>query len=197
MVSGWVDLDLIIYFPNSDQFTARQMYEGVESRLKDLNYKTVRHNVAIRLAYDGFHVDVVPGRALDAIFYRANLYASERDTTKLTSLKAHIDLIRKGGNQDVVKVLKLWKRQRGLPIGSFVLELATISGLYGNRDQTWRAEFGRFFEWLQFHFSKARLVDPANSNNVVSDDLSALDKLRVQSAAALARSQGDWRRIVT
>lgn len=197
MISGGYDLDLVVYFQPTDQFTVRQIYEGVEARLQQLNYRTVRHNVAVRLPYKGFHVDVVPGRTLDNSFRYANLYASERNSTKQTSLKAHIDLIRDGSDQDVVKVLKIWKRQHDVPLRSFVLELATVSGLYGNQDQTLEGRVWKVLGWLSQHFATARLVDPANTNNVVSDDVPALDRRAVQSAAAFARTQREWAVIVS
>jgi hypothetical protein len=197
MIGGGYDLDLVVYFAPADQFTVRQIYEGVETRLQSLKYRTFRHNVAIRLPYEGFHVDVVPGRALDNTFRYANLYASEGNTTKQTSLKAHIDLTRDGSSQDVVKVLKLWKRQHNLPLRSFILELATVSGLYGNRDQSLEGRVWKVLGWLAQHFATARLIDPANTNNVVSDDVSALDKQVVQHAAAFARTQRQWTPIVS
>jgi hypothetical protein len=49
---------------------------------------------------------VVPGRALDETYSYADLYANDRDTTRRTSLKAHIDLCR-SGDRDTIRLLKL------------------------------------------------------------------------------------------
>ena len=137
MIRESFDLDLVVYFPQTDQFTVRAFYEGVEKRLKDNKYVTQRHNVAIRLPYkDGFHVDVVPGRAMDSDYKYANLYASEQDTTWKTSIKIHIDFVRNGGHQDIIKLMKLWRLRHSVPIGSFVLELAIAQALYNCRSTT-------------------------------------------------------------
>jgi hypothetical protein len=52
-------------------------------------------------------------------------------------------------------------------------------------------------EYLRDRFPSARVVDPANTNNIISDDLSAVDKAKISAAAALARKATDWNQIVT
>ena len=197
MIRESFDLDLVVYFPQTDQFTVREFYEGVEKRLKDNGYVTQRHNVAIRLPYkDGFHVDVVPGRAMDSDYKYANLYASEQDTTKKTSIKIHIDFVRAGGHQDIIKLMKLWRLRHGVPIGSFVLELAIAQALYNSRSTTLEDRMLEVLEYLRDSYSSARLVDPANSNNVVSDDVPRADKTATQEAARRSRQQQSWSSIV-
>ena len=90
LIAAHFDLDLVIYFPAGDP---KELYAAVERRLRAACHAPSRHNVALRLAYTrGLHVDVVPGRALDETYRYADLYANDRDTTRRTSLKAHIDL---------------------------------------------------------------------------------------------------------
>jgi len=85
MIRESFDLDIVTYFPPQDQFTVQAFYEAVEKRLKENKYTVERHNVALRLPYEGgFHIDVVPGRAIDNTYKYANLYSSERKTTKKT-----------------------------------------------------------------------------------------------------------------
>ena len=174
----------------------RQFYEGVEQRLQQHGYIVHRQNVAIRLPYQGFHIDVVPGRAMDNTYGYANLYASERNTSKQTSLKIHIDLVRDGENQDVIKVLKLWRRCHGVPIRSLVLELATREALFNNRQTDLGERVWKVLGWLHASFGDARLVDPANSNNIVSDDISTGNKQAIVAAAAQSRAQRNWEQVV-
>jgi hypothetical protein len=197
MIRESFDLDLVVYFPQTNQFTVRAFYEGVEKRLKDNKYITERHNVAIRLPYkDGFHVDVVPGRAMDDDYKYANLYASEQDTTKQTSIKIHIDYVRNGGHQEIIKLMKLWRLRHGVPIGSFALELAIAQALYNSRSTSLEDRVLKVLEYLRDAYASARLVDPANSNNVVSDDVSGADKLGVQESARRSRAQTSWSSII-
>jgi len=197
MIRESFDLDLVVYFPQTNQFTVRAFYEGVEQRLKSRGYVTRRHNVAIRLPYEGgFHVDVVPGRSMDAYFKYANLYSSEQDTTKQTSIKIHIEHIRNGGHQDVIKIMKLWRLRHSVPIGSFALELVITQALFNNRAPDIEDQVLKVLEYLRDSYASARLVDPANSNNVISQDISRADKAAVQLAAGRSRSQTSWSDIV-
>ncbi len=197
MIRDSFDLDLVVYFPQTDRFTVRAFYEAVEKRLKDKGYITRRHNVAIRLPYqNGFHVDVVPGRAMDADYKYANLYASEQDTTKKTSIKIHIDFVRNGGHRDVIKLMKLWRLRHDVPISSFVLELAIAQALYNSRSTTLEDRVLEVLQFLQDSYVRARLVDPANTNNVVSNDVSYADKIKVQSAAQWSLRQRTWASII-
>ncbi len=50
------------------------------------------------------HIDVVPGRALDAQYYEANLHRTDTGTTLKTSLKKHIDTVRGSGRADAIRV---------------------------------------------------------------------------------------------
>jgi hypothetical protein len=58
---------------------------------------------------------------------------------------------------------------------------------------------GNFWEVLAFlasNFVKRRYVDPANTNNVISDDLSASEKQLIEDVARAARMKSDWSQIV-
>jgi hypothetical protein len=72
-------------------------------------------------------------------------------------------------------------------------EIAVLSDARGTlSDNVWAA-----FEYLQDRFQNARVVDPTNTNNIVSDDLSAADKAKISATAAQARKATDWNQIVT
>jgi hypothetical protein len=46
------------------------------------------------------------------------------------------------------------------------------------------------------HFPQRRVVDPANTNNIISDDLTAAEKGKVKAAAEEALKATDWSQIV-
>lgn len=197
MVRCNYDLDLVLYYNPSANYSIQDLYESVESRLRQNGYKTHRRNVAIRLPYEnGLHVDVVTGRAIDDSYVFANLWASDQGKTKQTSIKKHIDLIRKnGGYQDVVKLLKIWKTNHRLDIATFALELATERALAGKAGDL-SDRFWSVLLYLRDSFATARLVDPANSANVISDELSYATKIAVQNAATTSCSKKSWPEII-
>jgi hypothetical protein len=52
------------------------------------------------------------------------------------------------------------------------------------------------FEYLRDSFADARVTDPANTNNIISDDLTAAEKASVKAAAVRALGASDWSQIV-
>jgi hypothetical protein len=155
----------------------------------------VRHNVALRLRYTpGWHIDVVPGRAVDETYRYARLWASERGCVRQTSLKQHIDLARQGDRQ-VIRLLKLWKWRHRVPAPSFVLELAAARMRTGC-GASLEERFERVLRFLAENFETARLVDPANSNNVVTAEIHWSQKAAVADAARASCAAGNWDRVV-
>lgn len=53
----------------------------------------------------------------------------------------------------------------------------------------------RRLTYLRDTFPNARFVDPANTNNVISDDLRAAEKQRISAAAGQALN-GSWEQFV-
>ncbi len=196
MIQESYDLDIVIYFSSDTNHSLKDIYEAVEARLKT-KYITIRKNVAIRLPYErGLHVDIVPGRALDNSYLYANLYASDLNTSKQTSIKKHIDLVRKnGGYQNVIRLLKIWKLRNNLDLRTFPLEIITANALVGvnsNLDN----KFWTVLEFLRDQFQTVWLEDPANSNNIVSDSISDFTKMSVTKAAWTSLSKKTWNEII-
>jgi hypothetical protein len=67
-----------------------------------------------------------------------------------------------------------------------------LSGkLGGLSDNLWTA-----LQYLRDRFPNARVVDPANTNNIISDDLSDADKAKISAAAGRALNASDWNQVV-
>jgi hypothetical protein len=186
MIASQFDLDLVVYFPATATYSGLQIFELVERRLREAGHAALRHNVAIRLQYvAGFHVDVVPGTAVDDSYEYARLWAIEAGRPRLTSIRRHIRMVRESGQRDVIRLLKLWRWRHRVPVGSFALELATMQAL-GSDGGGLEDRFRRALEFLRDRFMEARLVDPANPENDISEDLDYAAKRPVVLAATQA-----------
>jgi hypothetical protein len=194
-VAAGFDLDVVVYFPAEWAQGPREVYEAVEERLRSAGHVVAPHGVALRLQYTpGWHVDVVPGRALDEGYEYANLWHSERGSVRKTSLKRHIEMAR-AGDREVVRLLKVWRARHCVPVGSFVLELAAGRALGSGSEGALEERFRRVLEVLA-GMEGLRLVDPANSANVVTEDVEWGRKRVVGEMAGRALGEGDWGRVV-
>jgi hypothetical protein len=188
------DLDVIVYWPKDTTYTIKGIYDGVGQQLRTqwtyVNSKTVAWELPFQ---EGFHIDVVPGRALDASYREANLYRTDTGTTLKTSLKTHIDTIKDSGRREVVRLMKLWRIRRGVPFKkSFLLELMTINGCSGTSRYDLPAQVMAALSYVRDNIQNAEIKDPANSNNVLSDDLSPSDKWSIRQAAQAAIEARTW-----
>lgn len=80
---------------------------------------------------------------------------------------------------------KLGYEQLGMTVGQ---ECPTHTGLAGR--------VGRVLRYVAEEFERARVIDPANSNNVISDDLGAEEKGAVARAARKSLGMSAWESVI-
>ena len=116
MIRASYDLDLVMYWPHGTSYAISDLYNAVGQTLKRhwnaVNAKTVAWELPFQ---GGFHIDVVPGRALDHEYREANLFRTDTGTTLKTSLKRHIDVVRGSGRIDAIQLMKLWRYRKSVP----------------------------------------------------------------------------------
>ena len=141
------------------------------------------------------NVDLVPAKQQDATTGDHSLYKRKTDTWTKTNVQKHVQVVSQSGRLSEIRLMKLWRNQKRLGFPSFYLELAIIEALRGhalisaNGDFT--ANIVRVLTYLRDNLKTARIVDPANTNNVISDDLSQSEKALIAQAASTALT-GNW-----
>ena len=197
MIAARYDLDIVIYWPKSASYTIKGIYNGVGDQLKKHWNSVQPKTVSWELSFPGnFHIDVVPGRALDDEYYNANLHRNDTDTTLKTSLKKHIDTVRSSGRRDAIRLMKLWRERRSVPLKkSFLLELLTIAGCSGTSYTDLQAQITNTFCYIRDNIETCKVVDPANSNNSLSDELTNYQRSRIKERAQAAINAKYWRDI--
>lgn len=191
------DLDIISYVSSGDNTAGETLEDIYENHRKTLakKYYVEPKGSALRLKGCGsenlgvdFHIDVVPGRFTDETKTDGYLYQSGGDKKRLkTNLDVHIDHVRDSGVIDAIRLGKLWKVRNGLPIRTFVLELAVIKLLEDKEKKSLSAQMEHFWAELRDNSASLSVEDPANPNG---NDLSkCLDgNLKRQLADAAKRT---------
>ena len=183
-----------MYWPNTANYTIKGIYDAVGGVLKKhwtyVNSKTVSWELPFQ---GGFHIDIVPGRALDPQYREANLYRTDTGTTLKTSVKTHIDTVRNSGRRDAIRLMKLWRERRQVPFKkSFLLEMMTIEGCRGVRVDDLGAQVQSALIYIRDNILTCNFTDPANSNNSLSDDLNTTQRAAIKAAAAAAAQASSW-----
>lgn len=131
------DLDMVCYFANDDTAageTLEDIYNNVAGVLGK-HYTVDRKRSALRLMDArgvDFHVDVVPGRYTGDTNGDCFLHQEQGNKERLkTNIVVHIDHVKGSGVSDALRLLKLWKTRKALPVKQFAFELLCIDLLDG------------------------------------------------------------------
>ena len=190
------DIDLFISVSPNVVETLREIYDKLERALQAAGYKTRRQNVSINITVDGQSVDLVPAKRQNLMLADHSLYRQKADSWTKTNVASHALHVSLSGRTEEIRIMKLWRDQLGLDWPSFYLELTVIRALRFAAYGDLAVNVSKVFDFLRDDFLAARIVDPANTNNVISDDLTAADKLRIKAAGTRARATQYWRDIV-
>ncbi|MGL3214047.1 nucleotidyltransferase domain-containing protein [Bradyrhizobium sp. BR 1433] len=190
------DLDLFISLSPDTAETLSEVHKTLATTLKAAGYQPRLQNVSIGINVRGYSVDLVPGKRQNWLFNDHSLYKRRGDTWTKTDISQHITKVKDSGRQAEIRLAKLWRAQKGLEFPSFYLELAVIKAL----ETAWLAPLAdnmrTVFIYLRDNLATARFVDPSNTNNVISDDLTVAEKQAIKTAAASALAAPYWRDIV-
>jgi len=169
------DVDIFLRLSPDAPGPLSAMQTSLWHRLQPV-YQPVIRNVSVRIIFEGRSIDLVPARG--------NILWQARFNTWLkTDIDKQIRYVRSSGLIDEILALKIWRRRHALRFPSFLMELATIHAR--------PKDFPALLRFLATDFPTTRLLDPANSNNVVSDLLTEVERLRIARRARLSL-WGKW-----
>lgn len=157
-----------------------------------IKYETRKQRVSTGLTFlidgDKIKMDIVPGRELSEGDYEKskdlNLHVRAKldkpATSTQTNIQTHIDHIKgKDGERQIIRLLKTWKFNKNKDIKSFFMELITIRAFEDKGKEVPSDLWGKLkmtMEYMRDKVESIRLVDPANSNNIVSDTMDEAEK---------------------
>lgn len=189
------DIDVFVSLAHNTPETLKDIYTKLFQRMTEMGYKPKAQNVSINITVNGYDVDLVPAKRQDAYSQDHSLYRRKADTWTKTNVARHITYVSQSGRVSEARLIKLWRNQKGLDFPSFYLELSVINALSG-KSGSLSQNVWTVFQYLRDTFPVARIIDPANTNNIISDDLTAAEKGRVKAAAERALAAKTWGEII-
>lgn len=195
-VKSGTDIDLFISLSHDLSATLETIYNTLFSRMQAAGFSPRKQNVSIGVKIGRHDVDLVPARRHDARGQDHSLYRNRKGSWTKTNVATHINLVANSGRTEEIRVLKLWRNQNGLDFPSFYLELLAIEAMRGKRTGDVAANVFSTFAYFRDYIGSSRIVDPANTNNVISDDLDVSEKARIAKLAGQAAVAKTWGEIV-
>jgi hypothetical protein len=194
-VSCATDVDLFVSLSSSTPGTLEDIYCSLFKAFSGNGFAPRTQNVSIGLSYNGVSVDIVPGRQQSPYTSDHSLYRSKARTWTKTNVDTHVSTIRNCGRVEEIRAIKIWRSLRSLDFPSFYLELTVIEALHGRARGQLAENVAAGLRYIADYLPSARVVDPANTNNVISEDLTYDEKAMV-SAQAKDALGGSWGQVL-
>lgn len=195
-IRGGTDIDIFASISEEVTDSLATIYESLFKRLEQDGFGPRRQNVSIGLKVGSYSVDVVPARRQGSTGHFHSLYRRKAQTWTQTNVITHINAVRNSGRAEEIMILKAWRQQKGLTFPSFYLELVTIEACRGRKVGALAENVWATLGYIRDHIKTAVFLDPANTNNRISDDLTATERQTLAYAAGLARQAKHWNQVV-
>lgn len=190
------DLDLFISLKSSTNNTLKEIYYSLYEEVTNRKIEARKQNVSIGVNFGGHSIDLVPAKKHSSNTNYHSIYRSKADSWAQTNINAHINLIKGSGRLTEIIALKIWRTLHNLEFPSIYLELTVLDALsYKDRNQPSR-NLWTVLEYLCDEFVDKIIIDPANTNNIISDELYKYEKQAIANKAKESLSQQFWERII-
>lgn len=182
-IRGGTDIDIFASISHEATASLETIYTTLFNRLHQDGFNPRPQNVSIGIQVNGYSVDVVPARRQSHVGEFHSLWRRKGKTWTQTNVNTHINTVRSSGRSEEVMILKVWRNQRGVVFPSFLLELVTIEACRGRQVGAVAANVWATLHYIRDNIQTAVFVDPANTNNRISDDLTNAEKQLLATAA--------------
>lgn len=195
-VHGISDLDVFISLKSDTTNTLKDLYGSLYSLAQNQGWSPRHQNVSVGVTVNGTRGDLVPGKVQAGYQNYHSLYLRKRDSWTQTNVALHVKTVRDSGRVREIRAVKVWRFLHGLDFPSLYLELFTIQSLSGRSQSALAENVLHALKTVGTSLAFTRIVDPSNTNNVLSDDLTKLEKERIAGLATQSVLEPYWEKII-
>jgi hypothetical protein len=189
------DIDIFISL-KSNYPNLNGMYDGLYQFALNQSWFPRRQNVSLGIQFAGAKIDLVPGRIQEGYLKWHSLYKSKQMTWTQSNIDLQISTVRSYQRANETRAIKIWRNLHNLEFPSFYLELAVIEGLKYQPTSALAQNVLIALKYISQSITTARIVDPGNTNNVISNDLTVSQKVALSLAAANSLRESNWNKII-
>jgi hypothetical protein len=195
-VRGISDVDVFISLKSDTTNTLREIYNRLCELAQRQGWSPREQNVCVGVTVIGTRGDLIPGKVQAGYQNYHSIYLRKRDSWTQTNVTLHIDTVRNSGRLREIRAIKIWRFLRNLDWPSLYLELFTIQALSSCSRTALANNVLCVLRTIGTSLTSTRIEDPANTNNVLSDDLTAQEKQRIADLAVLSAREQYWEQII-
>lgn len=191
MIKQHYDLDMFLIW-SSDFIPIEEFFYEIEQALYSRWKNIEKKRVGWRIPYENeFHVDVIPSIQdvnNSDYSYLYNCYKKKKIRTSMTK---HIDEIEKYNRRGVIKLLKLWKYRRNVPLKTFLLEVMIHLACYNLTRKSLSVQLEKALEYISNNIDRD-FYDPANRENIITEYLIPQEREKIRKEALKALNREYW-----
>jgi Second Messenger Oligonucleotide or Dinucleotide Synthetase domain len=195
-IKGSSDIDLFISLKSNTNGTLGEIYEMFYNKAIQSDWQPRKQNVSIRIYLDDYEIDLVPARKQGDYHVWHSIYKNKTNSWTQTNFSSHISIVRDSGRTDEIRAIKIWRNLNKLDFPSFYLELIVINALYNQRTNNLAVNVLTALRYIADYIQNTRVIDPANSNNIISNDLTDVEKTKIAQVAQTSAIQEYWENII-
>ena len=204
-IKGSSDMDMFLSITDREnEDRLKDYYDSLYLYLKRSNITVRKQNVSIGATYNGFSIDLVPAKKSNQSSYTRDwqayndhwLWSNKKQQRTKTNIQKHIDLVRYNRIEKYVMLTKIWRNNHGLDFPSIYIELLVKDALDVKRTNDLATDFWNILKYIRDNIVEKKVVDPSNSNNIISDTLTNEEKLAIKKALIASLSEQYWESVI-
>lgn len=165
------DVDVLVTLNPIPGIEINNLFWKLFEYLMEQNLQPRSRNVSVQVEARGLRVDLIPAYR-DQGSSRDILYNKKSGKEVQTEVARHVHLVANSGRQQEICAFKIWRERNKLEFPSLLLELTVLRALGSDNFGQLADNSENVLRFLGNRFEEAIVRDPANSKNVVSNDLS-------------------------
>ena len=204
-IKGSSDMDMFLSITDrNNEDTLENYYNEIYDFLYNKGYKVRKQNVSIGIKYYGYDIDIVPAKKTNQSSYTKDfrsyydhwLWSNKKQQRTKTNIQKHIDIVRNNSLQKYVMLTKIWRNNHDLDFPSIYIELMVYEALNKKRQYDLANDFYYILGYIRDNIENKKIVDPSNSQNIISDTLSFSEKSAIKKAVVDSFAKQYWEQII-
>ena len=188
------DMDLFISLTSTTPYSLKDIYDSCYNYLRAKINNVRKQNVSIGVTMnffggDSINIDVVPAKRQSQYGNDHSLYKNKYDTWVKTNIETHINQVVNSGRQFDIVALKIWRDLNKIDFPSIYLECFALEYLRGKPLSHCTSNFYHLLNSIAINIEEKTIYDPANTNNILSNELTKTEKAKLALYARNASSQ--------
>lgn len=194
-VNGGTDVDLLISLSPELSKEPVDIYRSLLDHMRGSGYRFACTNyVSVGVTIKDVKIDLIPAVRYSKDSQDHKLFNRKTGEWLRTNFLTHTQFVALSGRLSEIRLMKIWRNQRELVFPSFLLEMTVIEALKGKPMLHETGDLGghitQILNYLAFEIRSKPILDPANSDNIISADLLKSERMILASAAQRALAKG-------